>query len=109
MEKMIGYTVIFFHQRGEFTMTKLSKTKLINLSCKYVTIPSRKRDIDYKYFYNTSKLSFYKEMNANLYLVEISFTFFDNEYVLDIQQSNCADRSDFKRKFIRLGSDFPVI
>ena len=109
MEKMIVYTVIFFHQRGEFTMTKLSKTKLINLSRKFVTIPVRKCDIDYKYFYKTSKLSFYKEMNANLYLVEISFTFFDNEYVLDIQQSNCADRSDFKRKFIRLGSDFPVI
>ena len=48
-------------------------------------------------------------MNANLYLVEIEFTFFDNEYVLDIEQTNCFDRSDFERKFIKLGSDFPVI
>lgn len=48
-------------------------------------------------------------MNANLYLVKISFTFFDNEYVLDIEQINCSDRSDFERKFIRLGSDFPVV
>ena len=87
---------------------KCSKTKLIKLSRKYISIPT-KTEIEYCYYYKTSKISFYKEMNANLYLVEIEFTFFDNEYVLDIEQINCSDRSDFERKFIRLGSDFPVV
>lgn len=48
-------------------------------------------------------------MNAKLYLVKIEFTFFDNEYVLNIEQTNCFDKNDSERKFIRLGSDFPVI
>lgn len=87
---------------------KCSKTKLIKLSRKYISIPA-KTEIEYCYYYNTSKLSFYKEMNSNLYLVEIEFTFFDKEYVLNIEQTNCFDKNDSERKFIRLGPDFPCI
>lgn len=88
---------------------KICKTKLIALAKNYTEITVSNSEIRYCYYRNSSKIFFQKFKNAHLYDVKIEFTFFDKEYVLNIELINCSDRSDFERKFIRLGPDFPCI
>lgn len=88
---------------------KICKTKLIALAKNYTEITVSNSEIRYCYYRNSSKIFFQKFKNALLYDVKIEFTFFDNEYVLDVEQTNCFDKNDYTRNFIKLGPDFPVI
>lgn len=108
MEKMTVNTIIFSNKKGAFKMEKLCKTKLIKLTKKYISIPISNAKIVYKCYYGTSKISFFKSENNNLYHVEAEFTYFCNEYVLNIEQYNCSNKEDFKRTFIKLGPTLPT-
>lgn len=90
-------------------MKKLCKTKLINLTKKYISVPNNKSKISYEYYYGTSKISFFKCENNNYYHIKVEFTYFCGDFVLNIEQENCFDKNDYKRKFIKLGSNFPEL